>query len=171
MEIHKFEKLWFGVSMLLIVGWITTVVYGAVGPGIAMVGDGGNTVTADDPTASEQMREPGVYCSDDLSACDVYVLTRQFAFQPGTTDPIVVPAGAEVTFHITSTDVIHGFQLVGTNVNVMTVPGQLTEPTVVFAEPATYGIVCNEYCGSGHHTMEGQLRVVPADEYDGGDDE
>ncbi len=37
--------------------------------------------------------------------------------------------------------------------------------TVEFDEPGEYGVVCNEYCGSGHHDMEGELIVHPEDEF------
>jgi cytochrome c oxidase subunit 2 len=56
---------------------------------------------------------------------------------------------------------------VGTNVNTMVVPGQVAEITVEFDEPAEHGILCNEYCGQGHHDMEGKINVVPEDEYGG----
>jgi cytochrome c oxidase subunit 2 len=97
---------------------------------------------------------------------DVYVIARQFNFQPGSTDPIRLPAGSEVTFYVTSPDVVHGFALVGTNVNTMVLPGQVTRVTVGFDRPGEYGVVCHEYCGSGHHTMAGTLEVVPAGEFD-----
>jgi cytochrome c oxidase subunit 2 len=45
------------------------------------------------------------------------------------------------------------------------IPGQVSEITVEFDEPGEYGIVCNEYCGAGHHTMAGEFNVVPASEY------
>lgn len=165
MEIHRFEKLWFALSLLLIVGFITTIVYGAVGPGVQMVDASGGQTDPTDPTSSDQFRDPGVYCNDALTECDVYVISRQFAFQP---DPIRVPAGATVTFHVTSTDVIHGFEVVGTNLNVMVIPGQITKATVETERPARYGIVCNEYCGAAHHTMAGVLRAVPKSQFDGG---
>jgi cytochrome c oxidase subunit 2 len=50
----------------------------------------------------------------------------------------------------------------------MVIPGQVATITVEFDEPGEYGILCNEYCGSGHHDMEGKLIVVPEDEYEGG---
>jgi cytochrome c oxidase subunit 2 len=70
-----------------------------------------------------------------------------------------------VTFYITSADVVHGFNLVGTNVNSMAIPGQVAELTVQFDEPKEYGIVCHEYCGAAHHDMAGVLRVVPESEF------
>lgn len=165
MEIHRFEKLWLVLSLLLIVGYISTVVYGAAGPGIQMIDDSGGQVDPADPTGDDAFRDPGVYETGD-GQYDVYVLAQQFVFEPGTSEPIQVPAGSEVTFYVTSPDVIHGFQVAGTNVNAMVIPGQVTQMTVRFDEPARYGIVCNEYCGGGHHTMEGRIEVVPQSEFD-----
>ncbi|MFB6195815.1 MAG: cytochrome c oxidase subunit II [Haloplanus sp.] len=163
MEIHRYEKLWTAVAFLLIVGLIATVTYGAVGPGVKMVDDSGGTV---DPGSlgDTEFGDPGVTKVGE-NEYEVHVVARQFLFQPGTTSPIRVPANSTVTFYITSADVTHGFYLVGTNVNVMVIPGQVAEITVRFDEPAQYGIVCHEYCGAGHHTMAGQLIVVPEDEY------
>ena len=44
------------------------------------------------------------------------VVAGMFSFAP---DPIEVPAGKPVTFRLTSRDVIHGFEVVGTNANAM----------------------------------------------------
>ncbi|WP_311172904.1 cytochrome c oxidase subunit II [Halobellus ordinarius] len=165
MEIHRFEKLWLGASLLLIVALIATIVYGAVGPGVAMVDDSGGTVDPSDLTASDNFREPGVYEADD-GGYDVYVRAYQFAFEPGSNSPIRVPADTEVTFYVTSGDVTHGFNLAGTNVNTMVIPGQVAEITVTFDEPGTHYIVCNEYCGAAHHTMRGTVEVVPRDQFD-----
>lgn len=160
MEIHRYERLWLIAGLVLIVGFIATVTYGAVGVGIQMVDDSGGQL---DPAALNehpQFSNPGVYeTGPDEYA--VYVIAQQFAFQPGTGDPITVPAGSEVTFYITSSDVIHGFHLVGTNVNTMAIPGQVAELTVSFDETDEYGLVCHEYCGAGHHNMAGTVEVVP----------
>jgi cytochrome c oxidase subunit 2 len=182
MEIHRFEKIWLVVSLLLIVGFIVTITYGAVGAGVAMIDDSGGTIDSSNPTDSPEFREPGVYSAEDVEttgdasaategehAVDyhVYVLSRQFAFEPGTNEPIQVPAESTVRFHITSVDVIHGFEVAGTNVNIMVIPGQIATATVEFDEEATYGIVCNEYCGASHHNMGGQLQVVDPESYEG----
>jgi cytochrome c oxidase subunit 2 len=169
MEIHRFEKVWLGASLLLIVGFIGTITYGAVGAGVAMVDDSGGTV---DPTALSdhpEFSEPGVQQVGENHYA-VHVVAQQFAFQPGTGTPIEVPAGSTVTFYVTSPDVVHGFNLVGTNVNTMVIPGQVAEVTAEFPdEPRTYAIVCHEYCGSGHHEMAGELRTVPPSEFNGTD--
>jgi cytochrome c oxidase subunit 2 len=64
-----------------------------------------------------------------------------------------------VTFRVTSADVMHGFQVVGTNANVMAVPGYVTRFTVTFPRPGEYLIACHEYCGVLHHNMVGKLIV------------
>jgi cytochrome c oxidase subunit 2 len=164
MEIHRYEKLWTVASLLLIVGFIATVTYGAVGAGVTMVDDSGGTI---DPGSLDETEfsDPGVERVGE-DEYEVRVVARQFLFEPGTSEPIRVPADSEVTFYVTSADVTHGFEVVGTNVNVMVLPGRVAEVTVRFDEPAEYGIVCHEYCGAAHHTMAGQLVVVPEDEYD-----
>ncbi len=164
MEIHRYEKIWFGVALVLIVTFIATIAYGAVGAGVTMISDDGGTV---DPNNLEGtgFEDPGVTKVGE-DKYEVYVLAQQFLFRPGTTEPIRVPAGSEVTFYVTSTDVMHGFGVAGTNLNVMVIPGQVSKSTVKFDEPGEYGIVCNEYCGSGHHSMEGKIVVVPESQYE-----
>lgn len=163
MEIHRFEKVWAVASLVLIVGFIATITYGAVGAGVKMVDDSGGTVDQTNLEGTE-FTDPGVrrVGTDEYV---VYVVARQFAFQPGSAEPIRVPADSTVTFRVTSPDVVHGFNIAGTNVNTMVVPGQVSELTVEFEEPREYGIVCHEYCGAGHHTMEGKLVVVPESEF------
>jgi cytochrome c oxidase subunit 2 len=83
----------------------------------------------------------------------VVVLAQMFAFAP---NEVRVPANKPVRFRITSPDVTHGFQIVATNGNAMIVPGYVSQFTTVF-KPGDYLIVCNEYCGLGHHMMQGRL--------------
>jgi cytochrome c oxidase subunit II len=79
-----------------------------------------------------------------------------FSFSP---NPIEVPVNRPVTFRLTSSDVDHGFEIVGTNANAMAIPGYVSQFTVTFTKPGTYTIGCNEYCGVMHHGMAGTLVV------------
>ena len=162
MNIHSYEKLWLIASMVLIVGFIATVTYGAVGLGITMVGDDEPTIEPGELSDDERFGEPRVEQVGE-NEYEAYVVAQTFIFQP---DVIEVPANSEVTFYVTARDVIHSFSVVGTNVNTMVIPGEVSEMTVEFDEPGEYGVVCNEYCGSDHHNMEGQLHVIPEDEFD-----
>lgn len=87
---------------------------------------------------------------------EAYILAQAWSFLPNR---ITVPAGSTITFYVTSKDVIHGFQLEGTNINMMIIPGEVSRLTATFDKPGTYNFVCHEYCGVGHHTMYGQLVV------------
>lgn len=162
MHVHDYEKIWLGLSLVLILLLIGTVTYGAVGPGVAMVADDQDTLDPNALDEDDRFADPRVEQVGE-NEFEVYVVAKQFEFEP---DPIVVPANSEVTFYITSPDVIHGFQVVGTNANTMVIPGEVAAITVETDEPGTYGVVCNEYCGAAHHAMEGTLEVVPEDEYD-----
>ncbi|WP_423998773.1 cytochrome c oxidase subunit II [Haloarcula salina] len=169
MQVHRFEKVWLGAALLLIVGFIATVAYGSVGVGVAMVDDSGGEINAQEVQSGDtgtEFDDPGVY-QDGEDNYSVYVVARQFQFVPGSGDnPIRVPADARVTFYVTSADVVHGFSVVETNINTMVIPGQVAEVSVRFDEPGTYGLVCHEYCGAAHHTMGGSVEVVPQDEYE-----
>ncbi|QKG92983.1 cytochrome C oxidase subunit II [Halorubrum sp. SS5] len=171
MHIHAYEKIWLAASVLLILFLLGSVTYGAVGPGVAMVSDTEPTIDAGALDEDERFSEPRVERVGENEYA-AYVVARQFGFQP---DPIVVPANSTVTFYITSADVIHGFEVAGTNANTMVVPGEVSEITVRVEEPQEYGLLCNEYCGAGHHVMEGKVNVVSQSAFeertDGGDGE
>ncbi|EMA24292.1 cytochrome c oxidase subunit II [Haloarcula argentinensis] len=169
MQVHRFEKVWLGAAILLIVGFIATIAYGSVGVGVGMVDDSGGQISAEEVqngNTDTPFDDPGVVKTGD-DKYTVYVVARQFQFVPGSGDnPIQVPAGANVTFRVTSADVVHGFSVVETNINTMVIPGQVSEVSARFNEPGTYGLICHEYCGAAHHTMGGSVEVVPPEEYD-----
>jgi cytochrome c oxidase subunit 2 len=161
MDIHKYEKLWFGLALLLIITFIGTIAYGSVGAGVKMVDDEGGTVDPDSLSEHERFGNTGVYQVND-SHYEVNMIAIHPSFIPGN---ITVPEGSTVDFYITSGDVTHGFQLAGTNVNTMIIPGQISKLTVEFDEPGEYGAICNEYCGELHHTMEAKVNVLPEDQW------
>lgn len=161
MHVHTYEKIWLGLSFVLIILLIGTVTYGAVGPGIAMVSDEGGTIDPNALSENERFGEPRVEQVGE-NEYEAYIVAQSFIFMP---DPIVVPANSDVTLYITSRDVIHGFNVVGTNANTMVIPGEIATLTIRTESPGEYGIVCNEYCGVGHQDMEGKLVVVPQDEF------
>jgi cytochrome c oxidase subunit 2 len=162
MHIHNYEKLWLGLSLVLIVAFIGTITYGAVGAGVDMV-DNGETINPDALSEHPDFGDPGVE-KVGPNEYEVHVVARQFFFQPGT---ITVPEDSTVTFHVTSGDVIHGFEVAGTNANTMVIPGEVATITVDTGKPGTYGMVCHEYCGAGHHDMAGTVEVVPEEEFEG----
>jgi cytochrome c oxidase subunit II len=87
----------------------------------------------------------------------VRVLAQQYSFVPQC---IVVPSEAQVTFRVTSPDVVHGFLIAGTNVNSMVVPGFISEIRTRFDKPGDHLMPCHEYCSVGHEGMWARVKVV-----------
>jgi heme/copper-type cytochrome/quinol oxidase subunit 2 len=85
------------------------------------------------------------------------IVARQFSFDP---DSIKVPVGARVDFYITSADVVHGFEMPGSNMNVEVFPGYVAHVHERFRHPGSFRTVCNQYCGIGHQTMLGKFAVL-----------
>ena len=87
----------------------------------------------------------------------VRVLAQQYSFVPQC---IVVPSDTQVTFRVTSPDVVHGFLIAGTNVNSMVVPGFISEIRTRFAKSGDHLMPCHEYCSVGHEGMWARVKVV-----------
>lgn len=87
---------------------------------------------------------------------EIHYVARMWKFEPA--DVAVLP-GSTVDIYLSTADVTHGMQIVGTNVNLMAVPGAVNYARVTFREPGEYLVVCNEYCGLAHHNMAGKIRV------------
>ena len=80
-------------------------------------------------------------------------------------DPGRIRAGTPVRFDVTSVDVNHGFgiydpagHLIG---SVQAMPDYHNKLDLTFHTPGVYRILCLEYCGLGHHVMQGSFTVVP----------
>jgi cytochrome c oxidase subunit 2 len=153
MNVPLYEKIWMAAAAALIVAFLTMIILGAAGSALQPPS---HVETINPATARTDARfaRPGTTFND--SGATVVVLSAMFSFEPAE---IRVPAGRPVTFRITSPDVTHGFQIVGTNANTMVIPGYISRFTTTFAQPGEYLIVCNEYCGLGHHVMGARLLV------------
>ena len=116
------------------------------------------TVNPDTLSVTGEFAAPGVTLRADGGVA-VVMRAEFYAFHP---EVIRVPSGTPVTFRITSPDVLHGFQIVGTNVNLTVAPGYISEVTTTFVRPGEYLVVCNEYCGLAHHLMQGKVIVEGA---------
>jgi cytochrome c oxidase subunit 2 len=56
-------------------------------------------------------------------------------------------------------DYMHGFSLQPQNINIQVHPNYDHVVKITPNQAGTYSIVCNEYCGIGHHTMVGRIYV------------
>jgi len=92
----------------------------------------------------------------------VHLLAEQYSFNP---DCIVVPDGVPVTVRATSADAVHGFLILGTNVNTMLIPGYVSTFVMTLNGTGERAMPCHEYCGVGHAAMWAKVKVVPLSEF------
>lgn len=67
--------------------------------------------------------------------------------------------GKTYKIHLSSMDYQHGFSLQPVNINIQVLPGYEHVVKMTPTKEGTYSIVCNEYCGIGHHSMLGRIYV------------
>lgn len=95
---------------------------------------------------------------------DVYLIARLWQWWP----ILEFEKGQSYRLHISSLDWQHGFSLQPVNINLQIHPGYEMVVTLTPTETGEYGVVCNEYCGIGHHNMTGKIYVVDAAKAEGG---
>ncbi len=87
---------------------------------------------------------------------DVYLIARLWEWWP----VLELEKDKQYRLHLSSLDWQHGFSLQPTNINIQVHPGYDMVLTITPSETGEYGIVCNEFCGIGHHQMVGKIHVV-----------
>jgi cytochrome c oxidase subunit 2 len=87
----------------------------------------------------------------------VRLLASQYAFTPQC---VLVPKDTPVHIRGTSSDVVHGFSISDTNVNVMLAPGYISNFSARFQRTGEFVMPCHEFCGIGHAAMWARVKVV-----------
>jgi cytochrome c oxidase subunit 2 len=100
--------------------------------------------------------EAGIPVVHPPAGSDVYLIARLWQWWP----ILELEKDQEYRLHISSMDWVHGFSLQPVNINLQIHPGYEMVLTVQPDEAGQYGVVCNEYCGIGHHLMVGRVHVV-----------
>ena len=86
---------------------------------------------------------------------DIYMVARLWSFWP------ILELEKDVTYrlHLSAMDYNHGFSLQPANINIQIVPGYEHVITVTPNQAGEFAVVCNEFCGMGHHFMIGRIYV------------
>jgi cytochrome c oxidase subunit 2 len=154
MRSYIFEALWILPSIAVPAAMLVAIAISAFAIGIQLPGVGGRVdpqaLASSPPFDQPGLRElaPGRY--------EAVIIAQTWQYTPAE---IRVPAGSTVTFILTSQDVIHGFKIDDTPVNMMVLPGQVSRMTAHFDKPGDYLFICHEYCGTSHHLMYGKVVV------------
>lgn len=99
--------------------------------------------------------EAGIPVVRPPAGSDIYMVARLWQWWP----IFELEKGKSYRLHISSLDWQHGFSLQPVNINLQIHPGYDMVMTVTPDQAGEYGIVCNEFCGIGHHQMIGKLYV------------
>ncbi len=153
---ERHERIWVFLAMLLLsLLLVATLFYVVLDFGVIAKTNGYRrdpAATAATPFADSALVQTGP------NAYTVHVLAHLWAWTPS---PLHVPQGASVTFDVTSADVLHGFEVQGTTINMTAVPGIVGSATYRFTHAGTYHVICNEFCGIEHQAMIGRIVVDP----------
>ena len=99
--------------------------------------------------------EKGFAIVEPPAGADIYLIGRMWSWSP----ILKLKKDVEYTLHLSSYDVNHGFNLFPININIQVVPGYDYALRVTPNEAGELRIVCNEFCGIGHHLMVGKVIV------------
>lgn len=88
---------------------------------------------------------------------EIHYVAKMWKFEP---EDVMLPVGSTVDIYVSTPDVTHGLILLGTNLNLMVVPGVVNYARVKLDQVRNYQLLCHEFCGTGHDRMATNLRVV-----------
>lgn len=156
MHLHRLEKVWLSIGMAILLLFLLILGIMAFGMGMNPPNEHHHTIDPTKVTETAPFDTPGIKQVGD-QRYEAVMVAYAFGYDPVELE---VPAGSTVDFVLTTSDVVHGFAIVGTNVNVMVEPGEISHVSHTFDEPGEYLILCNEYCGTGHEYMKTTIVVT-----------
>jgi cytochrome c oxidase subunit 2 len=115
-----------------------------------------NTKVEDFAQKYKLREEQGVPVVKPPAGVDVYLLGRLWQWWP----ILELEKGVSRRIHLSSVDWQHGFSLQPVNINIQVHPGYEHVITLTPTEAGEFAIICNEFCGIGHHTMTGKIYVT-----------
>jgi cytochrome c oxidase subunit 2 len=154
MHVHRYERWWMMAGTGMLVIFLATVLVAAfadnMNPPSGMMQVDPTKVASTPPFDKPGLRDLGG------GRYEAYYVAQVFSFTPNV---LHLPVGATVTFYVTSPDVVHGFEIAQTNINMTIVPGWVNSATHTFRKAGTYLLVCNEFCGVEHQNMFATIEV------------
>ena len=87
---------------------------------------------------------------------DVYLIGRLWQWWP----LLELEKGQTYRLHISSMDWQHGFSVQPVNINTQILPGYEMVLTITPDTDGDQTIICNEFCGIGHHNMVGKIYIT-----------
>jgi cytochrome c oxidase subunit 2 len=98
----------------------------------------------------------GSVIAEPAPGSDAYLQAQMWSWYP----VLRLKKNQTYRLHVSSMDLQHGFSLQPMNMNFQVLPGFDHVLTITPTQAGEYSIVCNEYCGIGHHAMSGKIIVT-----------
>ena len=98
----------------------------------------------------------GVAIVEPAPGGDAYLQAQMWRWTP----ILKLKKGQEYRIHISSLDLQHGFSIQPLNMNFQVLPWYDHVLTITPTSSGEFSIVCNEFCGIGHHMMSGRILVA-----------
>lgn len=99
--------------------------------------------------------EKGIPVVAPPPGADIYLEASMWMWRP----VLKLKKGNSYVLHLSSFDINHGFSLYPMNINFQVVPGYDYGLRVTPNKAGDMRIICNEFCGVGHHIMTGKILV------------
>lgn len=166
-KVSKDERMWMVIALILcimlFVWMVMWHVYGKQNPSNVTY----RTSTTEFTNLSEAYIKKNMIGSDKgvpvvrpEPNSDVFVMAQMWRWSPA----LVLQKDESYNLHVSSKDLMHGLSIQPVNMNFQIYPGY---DYVLRFKPTETGeskIICNEFCGIGHHTMIGKIVVIEKDE-------
>jgi len=166
-KVSKDEKMWMVIALvlciMLFIWMVMWHVYGRQNPSSTTY----KTSTAEFSKLSEAYIKQNMVGTDKgipvvrpQPNSDVFILAEMWRWSP----VLILQKDQAYKMHISSRDVLHGFSIQPVNMNFQVYPQYDYVLEFKPTEAGEYKVICNEFCGIGHHTMIGKMVVIEKEE-------
>lgn len=100
--------------------------------------------------------EDGLPIVEPSPGGEAYLQAQMWSYYP----VLQLRKGQTYRLHVSSMDLQHGFSVLPINMNFQILPGYDHVLTITPTMAGEFTIICNEFCGIGHHQMTGKILVT-----------
>jgi len=159
---HGHERLWIGLALVWCLIMFAMMPFWHFKGKQNSTGESYSVTPAEFTERAERFAQTnkvsehnGIPVAEPPPGGDAYLLARMWSWYP----VLKLRKGETYRLHISSADLQHGFSLQPINMNFQVMPGYDHVLTITPTHTGEFTIVCNEFCGIGHHAMIGKIFV------------
>ncbi|MBI4817909.1 MAG: cytochrome C oxidase subunit II [Deltaproteobacteria bacterium] len=157
------ERLWIGMAILWCLVLSAMMPYWHLRGKQNSSGESYRVAPADFMKRTQRFAETnkvgdlaGIPIAEGTPGGDVYMVAYMWRFHP----ILKLKKNQTYRLHLSSMDLQHGFSLQPMNMNFQILPGYDHVLTITPTSIGEFSVICNEFCGIGHHQMTGKIIVT-----------